>query len=118
MTQRSPAIPPRQTLEMLNGEINRMPPPLLNKLKQDLGFGDKDVNAFTIDEKVCSLLWRFPIWKCSPPALATTGKPVPTFLPDEGAEHAWPRSQRGALWAAWSKSIATPSWPSDTADAT
>lgn len=56
MTQRSPAIPPRQTLDVLNVEINRIPPPLLSKLKQDLGFGDKDPNALTIDEKVRPLL--------------------------------------------------------------
>ena len=42
--------------EMLLNELNRIPPPTLHKLKQDLGIGDKDINALTMEEKVRMLL--------------------------------------------------------------
>ena len=48
MSNRQPPV------EMLNTEIMRMPPPTLQQLKQEMGLGDKDVNAFTLEEKVCS----------------------------------------------------------------
>ncbi|KAI8985655.1 hypothetical protein BD414DRAFT_537151 [Trametes punicea] len=53
MTARSPSLAHRQppTVEMLNAEINRMPPPTLQKIKQDMGLGDKDVASFTPEEK-------------------------------------------------------------------
>ena len=42
--------------EMLLNELNRIPPPTLQKLKQDLGIGDEDINAMMTEEKVRMLL--------------------------------------------------------------
>lgn len=42
-------------------EINRIPPQVLQKLKQDLSMGDKEVAAMTLEEKVQALgLLRSP----------------------------------------------------------
>lgn len=41
------------TPEMLTSELNRIPPPSLAKLKQDLGMPDKDLTIMTPEEKVC-----------------------------------------------------------------
>ncbi|KAI0331696.1 hypothetical protein GY45DRAFT_601182 [Cubamyces sp. BRFM 1775] len=53
MTARSPSMSNRQPpmLEMLNTEILRMPPPTLQQLKQEMGLGDKDTAALTLEEK-------------------------------------------------------------------
>ena len=40
------------TPEMLTSEMNRIPPPSLAKLKQDLGMPDKDLTIMTPEEKV------------------------------------------------------------------
>ena len=40
------------TPEMLTSELNRIPPPSLAKLKQDLGMPDKDLTIMTLEEKV------------------------------------------------------------------
>ncbi|TBU56773.1 hypothetical protein BD310DRAFT_823001 [Dichomitus squalens] len=37
--------------EMLTQELNRIPPPSLHKLRQDLGMGDKDITTMTTEEK-------------------------------------------------------------------
>ncbi|KAI1786476.1 hydroxymethylglutaryl-coenzyme A reductase-domain-containing protein [Ganoderma leucocontextum] len=42
------------TLEMLTSELNRIPPPSLAKLKQDLGMPDKDLTIMTPEEKLCA----------------------------------------------------------------
>ena len=42
--------------EMLLSELDRIPPPTLQKLKQDLGIGDEDINAMMTEEKVRMLL--------------------------------------------------------------
>lgn len=40
------------TPEMLTSELNRIPPPSLTKLKQDLAMPDKDLTIMTPEEKV------------------------------------------------------------------
>jgi collagen type III alpha len=39
----------------INIELNRIPPPVLNALKQEAGLGDKDMMSLTIEEKVSKL---------------------------------------------------------------
>lgn len=59
MMQPSPSISHRQppgmgpmSMDALNHEIDRIPPPTLLKLKQDANLGDKDTTAMTVEEKV------------------------------------------------------------------
>ena len=50
MSHRQPPGMPQPSLEM---ELNRIPPPVLQRLKQDIGLAEKDVTAMTHEEKVC-----------------------------------------------------------------
>ena len=50
MSNRQPPM-----VDMVNAEIMRIPPPVLQQLKQEMGLGDKDVAAFSVEEKVCSV---------------------------------------------------------------
>ena len=49
MSNRQPPM-----VDMLNAEIMRIPPPMLPQLKQEMGLGDKDMAALSVEEKVCS----------------------------------------------------------------
>ncbi|KAI0653019.1 hypothetical protein C8Q70DRAFT_656777 [Cubamyces menziesii] len=53
MTARSPSMSNRQPpmVDMLNAEIMRIPPPMLPQLKQEMGLGDKDMAALSVEEK-------------------------------------------------------------------
>ncbi len=61
--QPSPSISHRQppgmaqpSHEMIQQELNRIPPPVLQRLRQELNMPEKDVSAMTLEEKVCLLL--------------------------------------------------------------
>lgn len=44
----------------INQEIMTIPQNILNVLKIELGFGDKDLGSFSMNEKVCQLFFLFP----------------------------------------------------------
>lgn len=61
MTQPSPSMAARQPPNNMSNahqdavmmnELSKVPPAILNSVKQELGFGDKDVQALSSDEKV------------------------------------------------------------------
>ncbi|KAI1786017.1 hypothetical protein LXA43DRAFT_82822 [Ganoderma leucocontextum] len=63
------------TPEMLTSELNRIPPPSLAKLKQDLGMGDKDLTIMTPEEKT-QLVQLFRRGTMKPP-----NAPGPSSMP-------------------------------------
>ena len=46
----------------MNLEIMTIPQNMLNVLKQELGFGDKEMPSLNMNEKVCVYFLRFFLW--------------------------------------------------------
>ena len=104
------------TPEMLTSELNRIPPPSLAKLKQDLGMPDKDLTIMTPEEKV-SVNTCYWIVHCRANAHIDAARAVvPSRDQHETAERS--RSKQHAARPAWTECDAAPIWTAERTPAT